>query len=82
MDNALSNTLAADAVDSARLWLRLQTMARIGARRGHFMPAGLLDSQLAALEPPVMPAERCVTVDVGPEPRVIQAAVASALSSL
>lgn len=32
MDNALSNTLAADAVDSARLWLRLQTMARIGAR--------------------------------------------------
>ncbi len=56
--------------------------ARIGARRGHFMPAGLLDSQLAALEPPVMPAERCVTVDVGPEPQVIQAAVAAALSSL
>ena len=26
--------------------------ARLGARAGHFMPPGLLDSQLAALEPP------------------------------
>ena len=56
--------------------------ARIGARKGHFMPPGLLDSQLAALEPPVAPGERCVTVDVAPEPEVIQAAVASALAAL
>jgi gluconokinase len=56
--------------------------ARIGARKGHFMPPSLLDSQLAALEPPVMPAERCITVDVGPEPADIQASVASALASL
>ena len=37
--------------------------ARIGARRGHYMPAALLDSQLAALEPPA-PDERAVRVDV------------------
>ena len=37
--------------------------ARIGARRGHYMPASLLDSQLAALEPPG-PDERALRVDV------------------
>ncbi|MFM7399094.1 MAG: gluconokinase [Verrucomicrobiota bacterium] len=56
--------------------------ARIVARKGHFMPPGLLDSQLAALEPPVAPDERCVTVDIGPGPGVIQAAVTKALAEL
>lgn len=39
----------------AFVWLDLTRDAledRLAARRGHFMPASLLDSQLAALEPP------------------------------
>jgi gluconokinase len=32
-------------------------------RKGHFMPASLLDSQLATLEPPT-PDERAITVSV------------------
>lgn len=36
---------------------------RIGHRTGHFMPAALLDSQLATLEP-LGPGESGVTVDV------------------
>lgn len=36
---------------------------RLAARRGHFMPATLLDSQFAALEEPA-PPERFVAVDV------------------
>jgi gluconokinase len=39
--------------------------ARIGGRRGHFMPASLLDSQLATLERPT-PDERAVTVSIEP----------------
>lgn len=56
--------------------------ARIGARKGHFMPPGLLDSQLDALEPPVAPDERCLTLDVASSPEVIHAAVARALAAL
>ncbi|MEH6774514.1 MAG: gluconokinase [Cereibacter changlensis] len=37
--------------------------ARMRAREGHFMPASLLDSQFAALEPPG-PDEASVTVDI------------------
>lgn len=36
---------------------------RIGHRQGHFMPATLLDSQLATLEPPT-PDEHAIVVDV------------------
>lgn len=43
---------------------------RIAARHGHFRPAELLDSQLAALEPPGAD-ERAVTVDVSPGPSLI-----------
>ncbi|MCD0483208.1 gluconokinase [Streptacidiphilus sp. ASG 303] len=38
---------------------------RIGHRSGHFMPASLLDSQLAALEP-LGPDERGASLDAGP----------------
>ena len=38
---------------------------RIRARKGHFMPPDLLDSQLATLEPPGAD-EKAVTVDVAP----------------
>ena len=36
---------------------------RLAARHGHFMPAALLDSQFAALEPPG-PDEQAITVDI------------------
>jgi gluconokinase/shikimate kinase len=42
-------------------------MARLAARRGHFMPPELLDSQFADLEPP-QSDERAITVDVGEDP--------------
>ncbi len=41
--------------------------ARIGGRRGHFMAASMLDSQLAILEP-LAPGEPGITVDVTPPP--------------
>lgn len=37
--------------------------ARLAARRGHFMPAGLLDSQFTALEPP-SPEEPVIEADI------------------
>lgn len=37
--------------------------ARMAARSGHFMPASLLDSQFAALEPPG-PDETAITADI------------------
>jgi carbohydrate kinase (thermoresistant glucokinase family) len=52
--------------------------ARIGARRGHFMPASLLDSQLATLEPPGAD-EHPISLDVTPPPEELAAAVLSAL---
>jgi gluconokinase len=42
---------------------------RMHARKGHFMPPSLLDSQLATLEPPA-PGEGAITVSV--EPRVAE----------
>ena len=36
---------------------------RLGHRKGHFMPPGLLESQFATLEPP-SPAERPITVSI------------------
>jgi gluconokinase len=44
---------------------------RLDARRGHYMPAILLDSQFAALEPPV----DAVTVDVAGTPEAIMAEI-------
>lgn len=44
--------------------------ARMAARSGHFMPPALLQSQLAALEPP-MPDETFVTVDIDQTPKDI-----------
>lgn len=40
---------------------------RLGGRSGHFMPATLLDSQLATLEPP----PDALVVEVGPTPEEI-----------
>ena len=44
--------------------------ARLAARRGHFMPAALLDTQFATLEPPA-PEPRTLVLDVGPAPEVL-----------
>jgi gluconokinase len=48
-----------------------ETIARrLAARRGHYMPAGLLESQFADLEPPGGD-EPAMSFDVGPPPGVI-----------
>ena len=51
---------------------------RILARHGHFMPASLLDSQFAALEPPG-PEEDPITVGIEDGPDAIVAAIATRL---
>jgi len=48
--------------------------ARIGGRRGHFMSASMLDSQLAILEP-LAPDEPGLAVDVTPPPGAIASQV-------
>jgi gluconokinase len=48
---------------------REQLLARLTARQAHFMPAALLDSQLADLEPPE-DDERAIRMDIGPSPAV------------
>jgi gluconokinase len=53
---------------------------RLDERQGHFMPAALLDSQLATLEP-LGPDEPGVTIDVGGTPDQIKAAAIAALAS-
>lgn len=48
--------------------------ARMAARKGHFMPPKLLESQFATLEPPA-PDEQPVTVSIAPSPDAIIADV-------
>ena len=43
---------------------------RLAARKGHFMPAALLDNQFATLQEPAA-EERAITVDVGEAPAAI-----------
>ncbi|HVB69333.1 MAG TPA: gluconokinase [Acetobacteraceae bacterium] len=52
--------------------------ARIAARKGHFMPSSLLDSQFADLEEPG-PDERPIVLSVAPGPEAIVAAALEAL---
>ena len=45
--------------------------ARMAARRGHYMPTSLLDSQFATLEPPG--ADEAITVDIAcPVPELVE----------
>lgn len=53
-------------------------MARQAARTGHFMPASLLASQFATLEPPGAEGD-VINLDVGPEPPAIVAEAVLAL---
>lgn len=48
--------------------------ARLAGRQGHFMPPGLLDSQLATLEA-LGPDEAGVRVDISPPPEAVSAEV-------
>jgi carbohydrate kinase (thermoresistant glucokinase family) len=52
--------------------------ARLAQRRGHYMPASLLKSQFAALEPPA-PDERAIVVDINQSISAIEAEVLAAL---
>jgi gluconokinase len=51
---------------------------RIEQRAGHFMPATLLDSQLATLEPPAA-AERPIEIDVAAAPEALVERITAAL---
>ncbi|MFZ9979090.1 MAG: gluconokinase [Opitutales bacterium] len=53
--------------------------ARLDARKGHFMPPGLLGSQLATLERPNLATERCLRVSISLTPEQICATVAVAM---
>jgi gluconokinase len=53
-------------------------LARLQARRGHFFSAGLLDSQLADVEPPG-PAEGVLVLDGGQSPGQLVDAIVSGL---
>jgi gluconokinase len=52
---------------------------RVAARQGHFMPAQLLDSQFAALEPPG-PDEHAITVDITGSPSTEASQILQALN--
>lgn len=54
---------------------------RLAGRHGHYMPAALLDSQLAALERPGAD-ERAVTVDVAADPSIVVDEVLTQLATL
>jgi gluconokinase len=51
---------------------------RMAARRGHFMPSTLLDSQFAILEEP-SPDENAIVVDIGGQPEKIAGEIAERL---
>jgi len=53
---------------------------RLAARRGHFMPASLLASQLATLEPPG-PDEHPIALNAGSPPEELAARVLAALEA-
>jgi carbohydrate kinase (thermoresistant glucokinase family) len=53
---------------------------RLGRRKGHFMPSGLLTSQFATLEPPT-PDEHALTVSIDAPVEVIVDNIVSQLKS-
>jgi carbohydrate kinase (thermoresistant glucokinase family) len=65
---AYRQTLGGGSADVRFVYLkgaRATLLARLRDRRGHYMPATLLDSQLATLEEPT--AAITVSIDLGPE---------------
>lgn len=55
-----------------------QISGRLLARRGHFMPAGLLASQMATLEPPTAD-ENAISIDITGEPQAEAEAIINEL---
>ena len=55
--------------------------ARVAARQDHFMPASLIDSQFAALEPPT-PDETVLTLDATQDPAELVAFAAAEIGRL
>lgn len=76
--------LRAEASDLRFVFLRGEralVAERLASRRGHFMPASLLDSQLATLEEP-SPDEKAWVCDIRTSPQdLVAALVASASAS-
>jgi gluconokinase len=52
---------------------------RLATRRGHFMPVGLLDSQLATLEEPKVPPEQAIRLDIDAPPEQLAREVVNAV---
>ncbi|PAA70861.1 hypothetical protein BOX15_Mlig003187g1 [Macrostomum lignano] len=83
-----ASAVSTDADASAVLFIHLAVpretlLARVAARRGHFFPAGLVESQLACLEPPDPAEEPAVLVDADrPEPAVLQAVIGAVAQRL
>lgn len=58
---------------------RAEIEARMAARQGHFMPASMVESQFAALEPPG-PDEAPVVVDIAQAPDAVVSAIEAGLT--
>jgi carbohydrate kinase (thermoresistant glucokinase family) len=74
LKRAYRDILIGDRPDVVLIYLRGAhdlIAARMAARRGHFMPPALLDSQFATLEEPG-PDERPIVVDIGGTPAQIE----------
>jgi carbohydrate kinase (thermoresistant glucokinase family) len=81
LKRAYRDVLIGDRRDVVLVYLRGSKdliAQRIKARRGHFMPPALLDSQFAALEEPG-PDENPIIVDIGGAP---EAEIADAIAQL
>ena len=73
LKRAYRKVLIGDRADVRLVYLqgdKTLLAGRAAGRRGHFMPASLLDSQLDTLEEPG-PDERPITVHVGPPPEAL-----------
>lgn len=83
LKRAYRDAIRAEAPEARFVYLdgsRELLASRLGNREGHFMPATLLDSQLAALEP-LAEDESGATVGIAADPPEIVKAVAEALAS-
>lgn len=81
LKRAYRDVLRDGAADVALVYLRgdkALIAARLAARRDHFMPPGLLDSQFATLEAPGLD-ERPIIADIDAEPDAIVAGVVARL---
>ena len=84
LKQAYRQLLVGDRPDVRLVYLqgtRAQLAERLAARTGHYMPAGLLDSQLATLEEPTA-AEQPLVVTIDQPVEAIVTAIAGAVRPL